>query len=100
MFFAKSMGSFEPPGLWLALLMIISDITLSNVTSSNDLLLNSYFKNFTVGLHILYVLNIHANFHVNWMLFIIQYINSSFMYYFKLQKLEFKQLIDDMTINF
>ena len=22
------------------------------------------------------------------------------MYYFKLQKLEFKQLIDDMTINF
>ena len=34
------------------------------------------------------------------MLFTIQIINSSFMRYFKLQKLEFKQLIDDMTINF
>ena len=28
--------------------------------------------------------------YVNWMLFIIRFINSSFMHYFKLQKLEFK----------
>ena len=35
----------------------------------------------------------------NRMLFTIQSINSSFMYYFKLQKPEFIQLIDDMTID-
>ena len=46
-------------------------VTLSNVTSSNNLLLNSYFMNFTVKLHILYVLNMHANFHANRMLFTI-----------------------------
>ena len=33
------------------------------------------------------------------MLFTIRFINPSLMYYFKLQKFEFKQLIDDMTIN-
>ena len=42
---------------------------------------------------------IQATFHVNWMLFTIQSINTSFMHYFKLQKFEFKQLIDNMTIN-
>ena len=50
-------------------------------------------------LHVLYVLNINSIFHVNWMLFTIQSINSSFMYYFKLEKLKFKQLIDEMAIN-
>ena len=47
----------------------------------------------------LYVFKILANFNINWMLFTIQSINSYFMHYFKLQKFEFKQLIDDMTIN-
>ena len=32
-----------------------------------NLLLNSYFENPTVELHILYVLNIHAKFHANHM---------------------------------
>ena len=40
-------------------------ITLSNITPSNNLLLNLYFENPTVELHILYVFNMHANFHVN-----------------------------------
>ena len=53
----------------------------------------------TVELHDLYVLNTHTNFYVNWILFTIRSIDLSFMHYFKLQKLEFKQLIDDMTIN-
>ena len=48
---------------------------------------------------IIYVLNIHAIFHINWILFTIRSINSSFMHYFKLQNLKFKQLIDEMTIN-
>ena len=50
---------------------VILGVTLSNVILSNNLLLNSYFDNLTVGLHVLYVLNSHVNFHVNWMLFTI-----------------------------
>ena len=63
------------------------------------MLLNSYFENLTVGLHVLYVFNMHANFYANKMLFTIQFINSYFIQYCKLQKLEFKQLIDDMAID-
>ena len=62
--------------------------------------MNLYFENFIVGLHVLYVLNMHVNFHTIQMLFTIRSIKSSFMHYFNLQKLEFIQLIDDMTIDF
>ena len=41
------------------------DVTLKNVTLTNNLLLNSYFENPTVGLLVLYILNTHANFHAN-----------------------------------
>ena len=41
----------------------------------------------------------YVNFYTNRTLFIILSINSSFMHYFKLQKVEFKQLIDDITID-
>ena len=78
---------------------VTPSITLSNVTPPNNLLKNSYFENSTVKLHVLYVLNIHTNFHVNWMFFTFRSINSSFMHYFKLQKLKFKQLINNMTID-
>ena len=61
--------------------------------------MNFYFENSIIGLHVLYILNMHANFHTNRMLFTIQFINSSFMHYLKLQKLEFIQLIDNMTID-
>ena len=57
------------------------------------------FKNITVRLHILYVFNIHANFYTNQMLFTIRFINLYFMQYCKLQKLKFKQLIVDVTID-
>ena len=70
------------------------------VMPPNNFFLNSYSENLTIELHDLYVLNVHANFHSNQVLFTIWSINSSFMYYFKLQKFEFKQLIDDTTINF
>ena len=40
---------------------------LLNVTPTNNLLLNSYFQKTTVGLHVLYVINMHANFHANQM---------------------------------
>ena len=39
-------------------------ITLSNVILPNNLLCNLYFANPIVELHVLYVLNIHANFHL------------------------------------
>ena len=61
--------------------------------------MNSYFENFTVELHVLYAFDMHANFYTNHMLFTIQSINSYFMQYFKLEKLEFKKLINDMTID-
>ena len=75
------------------------DVSLSNATSPNNLLYNSYFENLIAELHVLYVFNNHANCYVNWILLTIRFIKSTFMHYFKLQKLEFKQLIDDMVIN-
>ena len=81
-------------------IQVIPGITLSNVTPSNNLLMNLSFKNFIVGLDVLYVLNIHANFYTNHMLFTIRSINSFFMHYYKLKKIEFIQLIDDMIIDF
>ena len=59
-------------------------VTLNNATPSNNLLLSSYFKNLTIGLHVLYVFNMHANFYINQMLFTIQFINLYFMQYFKI----------------
>ena len=78
---------------------VTSNITLSNVTILDNLLMNLYFENSTIKLHVLYVLNVHTKFHTNRMLFTIRSINSSFICYFKLQKLEFIQLIDRMTID-
>ena len=62
-------------------------ITLSNVTPPNNLLLNSYLENFTAELHVLYVLNTHAKFRANKILFSIQCNNSCFMYNFKYKNL-------------
>ena len=78
---------------------VIHGLIQSNVTLPNNLLLNSYFENLIVRLHILYVLNIYAYFYANQMLCTIYSIKLSFMHYFKLQKFEFKQLINDMAIN-
>ena len=45
----------------MSLIQVIPDVTQSNVTSSNNLLLISYFKILTVELHVQCVFNIHAN---------------------------------------
>ena len=50
---------------------ITLDVTLNNVTLPNNLLLNSCNENLTIELHVLYVLNTYANFHINQMLFTI-----------------------------
>ena len=83
----------------MSLVQVKSSVAQSNVTPLNNLLLNLYFENLTVELHVLYVFNMHANFYTNQMLFTIRSINLYFMQYCKLQKLEFKQLIDDIVIN-
>ena len=49
----------------VTLLKVTFGVTLSNVTPLNNLLLNSYFKNSTIELHVLNVLNMRANFLVN-----------------------------------
>ena len=59
-------------------------VIINNVTPLNNLLLNLYFENLTIGLLGLHVLNIHAIFYENQMLFIIQSIILFSMYYFKL----------------
>ena len=63
---------------------VTSSVTINNVTPLNNLLLNLYFENLTVGLLGLYVLNIYAKFYENQMLFMIQSIILFSMYYFKL----------------
>ena len=56
--------------------------------SINNFLLNLYFKNFTIRLYVLYVET--CILYVIPLLFIIRFINSYFIHYFKLKKLEFK----------
>ena len=57
--------------IWTAIsqgwVQIKHGVTLSNIVLPNNLLLNSYFENPTVKFYVLYVLNIHANFHANQM---------------------------------
>ena len=43
-------------------------VTLNNITQL-------YFENLIVGLYVLYILNMYANFHINHMLFNIRSIN-------------------------
>ena len=63
--------------IYMSWVQVILDIILNNVTPLNNLLLN-YFESPIVELHVLYVLNIHANFHINQILFTIWSINSFF----------------------
>ena len=58
---------------------VIPSVILSNITKPNNLLLNSYFKNLTIGLHILHVFNMHVNFYINQMLFTIRFIKLYFI---------------------
>ena len=44
---------------------VTPSVTLSNVTPLNILLLNSYLKNPIVELHVLHILYMYSNFHVN-----------------------------------
>ena len=48
--------------IYIGWVQVILGVTLSNITLPNNLLLNSYFENPTVELHVLYVLSMHTNF--------------------------------------
>ena len=48
--------------IYMGWVQVTSSVTLSNITPPNNLLFDSYFENSTVELHVLYVLNMHANF--------------------------------------
>jgi len=52
------------------------------------LFLGMNFKNLIVKFHVLYVLNMHIKFRLNWMLFIIRSINLFFIHNFRSHKLE------------
>ena len=76
--------------IYMSWFQVTPSVTICNVTLPNYFLQNSYFENLIVEFHVLYVLNIHTNFHVNWLLFTIQSINSFIIHYFKLKNFEFK----------
>ena len=56
-----------------------------------------YFKNLTVKLQVLNILNTHIKFHVNWILFTIWSINLFLCIY---KNLKFKYLIDNIVFDF
>ena len=65
----------------------------------NKINFTTYFKNLTVKLHVLYVLNIYIKFCVKWILFTIWFINLYFLQNFKLQKLQIKSFIDNIAVD-
>ena len=84
---------------YIYIYILYNSKSLSNIKQLNNFLLNLYFENSIIKLHVLYFLNMYTNFHINWIFITIRSINSSFIHYFKLQKLEFERLINDMIIN-
>ena len=56
---------------YMSWVQITHGTILKNVASLNNLLLNLYFENSTIGLYVLYVLNLYTNFHANQMSFTI-----------------------------
>ena len=59
-----------------------------------------YFENLIIALQVLYIFKKHVKFHVNQMLFNTRSINLFFYVHFRLQKLKFKYLVDEIAIDF
>jgi len=55
-------------------------------TPTKNTNMNMYFENLIVGLYVLYILNKHVKFCINYMLFNIKSINLFFIHNFRLQK--------------
>ena len=74
-------------------------VIIKATTSFNKINITTYFENLTIELHVFYTVNSLVKFCVNQILFTIWSISSYFMDNFKLQKLEFKQFIDNIVID-
>ena len=61
--------------------------------------MTTYFKNLNAELHDLYALKTYVYFHVNQMLFTIQFINLFLGIILDYKILKFKHLIDDIVID-
>ena len=61
--------------------------------------MTTFFENLTIELHVLYILNTHVKFLVNWMLFTISSINLFLYIILNYKNLKFKYLIDDIDID-
>ena len=65
----------------MSLIQITLDVTLSDITPLNNLLLDANFDKFTVGLHYIHILSMLAKFNCNQRLIVIlsiNYLNSNF----------------------
>ena len=69
------------------------------ITLFNKINITTYFKNITVELHVFYAFNTNVKFCVNHILFTIWSIYLYVMHNFKLQILDIKQFINDITID-
>ena len=47
----------------MSLVQVIPDVTLSDITPLNNLLLDVNFDKFTIGLHYIHILSVFAKFH-------------------------------------
>ena len=61
--------------------------------------MTTFFENLTIELHVLYILNTHVKFLVNWMLFTISSINLFLYIILNYKNLKFKYLIDYIDID-
>ena len=68
----------------------------TNLQLTQKIYIVIYFENLTIKLYVFYVLNTYIKFYVNWILFIIRFINLFFMH----KNLKFKYLIDNIIIDF
>ena len=67
----------------------------TNLQLTQKIYIVIYFENLTSKLYVFYVLNTYIKFYVNWILFIIRFINLFCMH----KNLKFKYLIDNIIID-
>ena len=68
-------------------------LNYSTTTPTNKINMTIYFKNLTIRLHVLYVLNTHVKFCVDRMLFIIRFMNLFLRIITNYKNLKFKYFI-------
>ena len=72
---------------------LTTNFNYSTTTPNNKINMTIYFKNLTIRLHVLYILNIYIKFRANRMLFITRFINLFLRIITDYKNLKFKYLI-------